>query len=133
MIAQHMRFTAGRAADRRLFRARWRLDGLPPSELLGLMRDSAVVSGWARRDGRLKKAFAEDPSGHKSLESDGDPAEVCSRASVPTVGEVGAAIFWDFSTVCHVPRVARDQAAPLPRKPEGAFASLQLKSALPFR
>src|SRR5690349_15481333 len=71
-----MRFTAGRAADRRLFRARWRLDGLPPSELLGLMRDSAVVSGWARRDGRLKKAFAEDPSGHKSLESDGDPAEV---------------------------------------------------------
>lgn len=93
MIAQHMRFTAGAVLPTADFLAHvgdW--TGLPPSELLGLMRGSAVVSaGGSDEMERLKKAFAEDTSARKILESAGDPAQVL--ASLRSLGrEVGAAV-----------------------------------------
>ncbi len=93
MIAQHMRFTAGAVLPTGDFLAHvgdW--TGLPPSELLGLMRGSAVVSaGGSDEMERLKKAFAEDPSARRILESDGDPAQVL--ASLRSLGgEAGAAV-----------------------------------------
>jgi phosphohistidine swiveling domain-containing protein len=93
MIAQHMRFTAGAVLPTGDFLAHvgdW--TGLPPSELLGLMRGSAVVSaGGSDEMERLKKAFAEDTAARKILESDGDPAQVL--ASLRSVGgEAGAAV-----------------------------------------
>jgi hypothetical protein len=78
MIAQHMRFTAAAMLPTGDFLAHvgdW--TGLPPSELLGLMRGSAVVSaGGSDEMERLKKAFAEDASAGKILESNGDPAQM---------------------------------------------------------
>ena len=93
MIAQHMRFTAGAVLPTWDFLAHvgdW--TGLPPSELLGLMRGSAEVSsGGSDEMERLKGAFAKDPSARKILESDGDPAQVL--ASLRSLGgEAGAAI-----------------------------------------
>jgi len=93
MIAQHMRFTAGAVLPTGDFLAHvgdW--TGLPPSELLGLMRGSAVVSaGGSDEMERLKKAFAEDPSARKLLETDGDPAQVLASLRSQG-GESGAAI-----------------------------------------
>ena len=93
MIAQHMRFTAGAVLPTGDFLAHvgdW--TGLPPSELLGLMRGSAVVSaGGSDEMERLKKAFAEDTSARKILEFDSDPAQVL--ASLRSLGgEAGAAV-----------------------------------------
>ncbi|HEX4652206.1 MAG TPA: PEP-utilizing enzyme, partial [Granulicella sp.] len=93
MIAQHMRFTAGAVLPTGDFLAHvgdW--TGLPPSELLGLLRGSAVVSaGGSDEMEQLKKAFAEDASARKILESDGDPTQVL--ASLRSLGgEAGAAI-----------------------------------------
>jgi phosphohistidine swiveling domain-containing protein len=93
MIAQHMRFTAGAVLPTGDFLAHvgdW--TGLPPSELLGLMRGSAVVSaGGSDEMERLKKAFAEDPSARKLLETDGDPAQVLASLRSQD-GEAGAAV-----------------------------------------
>lgn len=93
MIAQHMRFTAGAVLPTGDFLAHvgdW--TGLPPSELLGLMRGSAAVSaGGSDEMDRLKKAFAEDTAARKALESDSDPAEVLRRLR-SLDGEAGAAI-----------------------------------------
>ena len=62
MIAQHMRFTAGAVIPTGDFLAHvgdW--TGLPPSELLGLMRGSAEVSaGGSNEMERLKEAFAKE-------------------------------------------------------------------------
>ena len=93
MIAQHMRFTAGAVIPTSDFLAHvgdW--TGLPPSDLLELMRGSAAVSsGGSDEMDRLKKSFAEDRSAHKILESAGDPAEVL--ASLCSLGgETGAAV-----------------------------------------
>jgi pyruvate,water dikinase len=93
MIAQHMRFTAGAVLPTGDFLAHvgdW--TGLPPSELLGLLRGSAVVSaGGSDEMEQLKKTFAEDASARKILESDGDPTQVL--ASLRSLGgEAGAAI-----------------------------------------
>ncbi|MDX6606854.1 MAG: rifampicin phosphotransferase [Solirubrobacterales bacterium] len=93
MIAQHMRFTAGAVLPTGDFLAHvgdW--TGLPPSELLGLMRGSAVVSaGGSDEMERLKKAFVEDPSARKLLETDGDPAQVLASLRSQG-GESGAAV-----------------------------------------
>ncbi len=93
MIAQHMRFTAGAVLPTGDFLAHvgdW--TGLPPSELLGLMRGSAAVSaGGSDEMERLKKAFAGDASARKTLESDGDPALVLASLR-SLAGETGAAI-----------------------------------------
>ena len=81
MIAQHMRFTAGAVLPTGDFLAHvgdW--TGLPPSELLGLMRGSAVVSaGGSDEMERLKRAIAQDPVARDVLASAGDPAQVLAR------------------------------------------------------
>ena len=93
MITQHMRFTGSATIPVGDFLAHagdW--TGLPPSELLGLMRGSAVVSagGSAELD-RLKRAFAEDPAARRVLASDGEPAQVL--ASLRSLGgDAGAAV-----------------------------------------
>ena len=93
MLAQHMRFTAGAVLPTGDFLAHvgdW--TGMPPSELLGLMRGSAEVSaGGSDEMERLKKAFAKDPSCRKLLSSDGDPAQVLARLR-SLGGEAGAAV-----------------------------------------
>jgi rifampicin phosphotransferase len=93
MIAQHMRFTAGAMIPTGDFLAHvgeW--TGLPPSELLGLMRGSAEVSaGGSDEMVRLKTAFAKDAATRDLLASTDDPAKVLARLrSLP--GETGAAI-----------------------------------------
>jgi phosphohistidine swiveling domain-containing protein len=93
MITQHMRFTAGAVLPTGDFLAHvgdW--TGLPPSELLGLMRGSAVVSaGGSDQMERLKRAFAQDPAAREVLASDGDPAQVL--AGLRGLGdEAGAAV-----------------------------------------
>jgi phosphohistidine swiveling domain-containing protein len=93
MIAQHMRFTAGAVLPTGDFLAHvgdW--TGLPPSDLLALMRGSAVVSaGGSDEMERLKQAFAADASARKMLEADGDPAQLL--ASLRSVGgDTGAAV-----------------------------------------
>jgi phosphohistidine swiveling domain-containing protein len=93
MIAQHMCFTAGAILPTGDFLAHvgdW--TGLPPSELLGLMRGSAVVSaGGSGEMERLKGAFAQDPAAREVLASDGDPAQVLARLR-SLRGEAGAAV-----------------------------------------
>jgi rifampicin phosphotransferase len=93
MIAQHMRFTAGAVLPTGDFLAHvgeW--TGLPPSELLGLMRGSAEVSaGGSDEMERLKKAFAANPAARKILESDGEPARVLTGLR-SLGGEIGAAV-----------------------------------------
>src|SRR5260221_14759100 len=81
MIAQHMRFTAGAVLPTGDFLAHvgdW--TGLPHSELLGLMRGAAEVSaGGSAVMERLKKAFAQDASARKGLETERDPAKGVER------------------------------------------------------
>jgi pyruvate,water dikinase len=93
MITQHMRFTAGALIPTGDFLAHvgeW--TGLPPSELLGLMRGSAEVSaGGSDEMQRLKRAFAHDPAAREALESAGDPAEVLAKLR-SLGGEAGAAL-----------------------------------------
>ncbi len=93
MIAQHMRFTAAALLPTGDFLAHvgdW--TDLPPSELLALTRGSAVVSaGGSSEMERLKKAFAENASVRKILESDDDPSQLL--ASLRSLsGEAGAAV-----------------------------------------
>lgn len=93
MIAQHMRFTAGAVLPTGDFLAQvgdW--TGLPPSELLGLLRGSAVVSaGGSDEMERLKQAFAQDPAARAVLASDGDPAQLLARLR-SLGGVAGAAV-----------------------------------------
>lgn len=93
MIAQHMRFTAGAVLPTGDFLAHvggW--TGLPPSELLGLLRGSATVSaGGSDEMDRLHRAFAQDPGARELLASSGDPAQLLvSLRSLK--GETGAAV-----------------------------------------
>jgi len=93
MLAQHMRFTAGALLPVGDFLAHvgdW--TGLPPSELLGLMRGSAAVSaGGSDQMEQLKRAFAQDPAAREILASGGDPAHVLESLR-SLGGEAGAAI-----------------------------------------
>jgi rifampicin phosphotransferase len=93
MIAQHMAFTAGAVLPTSDFLAHvgdW--TGLPPSDLLGLMRGSAEVSsGGSDEMERLKKAFADDQAARRILETAGDPAEVLANLRA-LAGETGAAV-----------------------------------------
>jgi len=93
MIAQHMRFTAAAVlptGDFLAYVGDW--TGLPPSDLLGLMRGSAAVSaGGSDEMEHLKRAFAKDLSARKVLESDGDPAQLL--VSLRSLGgETGKAV-----------------------------------------
>src|SRR5262252_4569924 len=93
MIAQHMRFTAGALIPSGDFLAHvgdW--TGLPPSELLGLMRGSAEVSaGGSDEMARLKRAFAQDAKARDILSSSGDPSQVLETLRA-LGGEAGAAL-----------------------------------------
>jgi rifampicin phosphotransferase len=93
MIAQHMRFTAGALLPTGDFLAHvedWM--ALPPSELLDLMRGSAVVSaGGSDEMERLEQAFVQDPTAREILASGGDPAQVLGSLR-SLGGEAGAAI-----------------------------------------
>jgi pyruvate,water dikinase len=93
MMAQHMRFTAGALLPTGDFLAQvtqW--TGLPPSELLGLMRGAAPVSaGGSDELERLKSAFANDPAARQALASDADPAQVLATLR-SLGGEAGAAV-----------------------------------------
>src|SRR5437867_2855925 len=93
MLAQHMRFTAGALLPTGDFLAHvgnW--TGLPPSELLGLMRGSAEVSaGGSDEMERLKRAFAQDPKARETLASNADPAQVLANLR-SLAGEASAAL-----------------------------------------
>jgi pyruvate,water dikinase len=93
MLAQHMRFTASAVLPTGDFLAHVALwTGLPHSELLGLMRGSAEVSsGGSDEMERLKKAFAQDASARKMIETDRDPEKVLERLK-DLGGEAGAAL-----------------------------------------
>src|SRR5207244_8227908 len=93
MIYQHMRFTAAPSVPTGDFLAHvgdW--TGLPPAELLGLMRGAAPVSaGGSDELARLKAGIANDPAAQKLLESDDDPARVLDALrALP--GEAGPAV-----------------------------------------
>ena len=92
MIYQHMRFTAAPSIPTGDFLAHvgdW--TGLPPAELLGLLRGAAPVSAGASADlERLRTAIAQDPSAQRLLESDDDPGRVL-KALRSLEGEAGAA------------------------------------------
>ncbi len=78
MITQHMRFTAAAMVPTGDFLAHagvW--TGLPPSDLLGLLRGAAPVSAGASSElAELVAAVAEDPKARVLLDSDGDPGRV---------------------------------------------------------
>ena len=76
MITQHMRYTASAVVPTGDFLAHvgdW--TGLPPAELLGLMRGASPVSAGASAElERLITAVNADPKAQELLASDGDPA-----------------------------------------------------------
>jgi rifampicin phosphotransferase len=93
MIYQHMRFTGAAVLPTGDFLAHvgdW--TGLPPSELLGLMRGASPVSSGASSElERLLAAIAADPAARQVLDSDGDPGEVLEQLR-SLEGDAGAAV-----------------------------------------
>jgi pyruvate,water dikinase len=81
MIYQHMRFTAAAMLPTGDFLAHagdW--TGLPPAELLGLMRGAAPVSAGASGElADLIAALRDDADARALLESDGDPGEILAQ------------------------------------------------------
>jgi rifampicin phosphotransferase len=93
MITQHMRFTASAVVPTGDFLAHvgdW--TGLPPAELLDLMRGASPVSAGASVElQRLIAAIGDSPAAQALLDSGGDSAEVIETLrSLP--GEAGAAV-----------------------------------------
>jgi pyruvate,water dikinase len=92
MIYQHMRFTGAAVLPTGDFLAHvgdW--TGLPPSQLLGLMRGASPVSSGASSElERLLAAIADDPAARQILESDSDPGDVLEQLR-SLDGESGAA------------------------------------------
>jgi phosphohistidine swiveling domain-containing protein len=78
MLYQHMRFTAAAVVSTGDFLAHvgdW--TGLPPAELLGLMRGTSPVSAGASAQlAQLITAIGQDPRAQKLLESNDDPGRV---------------------------------------------------------
>ncbi len=78
MLFQHMRFTAAAVVSTGDFLAHvgdW--TGLPPAELLGLMRGTSPVSAGASAQlAQLITAIGQDPRAQKLLESKDDPGRV---------------------------------------------------------
>ena len=99
MMAQHMRFTAGAMIPTGDFVAHvgdW--TGLPPAELLGLLRGSAAVSaGGSAELERLVAAVGNDAAALDLLNSGEDPAQVLA-ALRSLGGEQGTAVsdYLDF-------------------------------------
>ena len=78
MLYQHMRFTAAAVVSTGDFLAHvgdW--TGLPPAELLGLMRGTSPTSAGASAElGRMIAAIRQDPRAQKLLESEDDPGRM---------------------------------------------------------
>jgi len=93
MITQHMRHTASAIVPTGDFLAHvgdW--TGLPPAELLGLMRGASPVSAGASDElDRLAAAVGADPKAQELLASDGDAAATL-RELQSLDGEAGAAM-----------------------------------------
>jgi pyruvate,water dikinase len=93
MISQHMRYTAAAMIPTGDFLAHvgdW--TGLPPAELLGLMRGAAPVSaGGSDELERLTAAIGNDATARELLQSQDDPAKVLEALRV-LPGEAGSAI-----------------------------------------
>ncbi len=102
MLAQHMRFTASALVPTGDFLAHaghW--TGLPPAELLGLLRGSSEVSaGGSSEMERLRRAFAQDAAAREALASDDNPAETLARLRA-LGGEAGAALSAYLDLVGH--------------------------------
>lgn len=81
MLYQHMRFTAAAlvpTGDFLVHVGRW--TGLPPADLLGLLRGSAPVSAGASQElERMIAAIERDPRATRLLESNDDPASVLAE------------------------------------------------------
>ena len=93
MISQHMRFTAAALVPTGDFLAHvgdW--TGLPPADLLSLLRGVAPVSAGASAElARLIAAMAQDPEARKLLGSDDKPGDLLQRLR-SLEGEAGAAV-----------------------------------------
>ncbi|MFI5041432.1 MAG: PEP-utilizing enzyme [Acidimicrobiales bacterium] len=93
MMYQHMRFTGAAmlsVGDLLAHVGDW--TGVPPSEVLSMMRGAAPVSAGASAElEQLIKAFAQDASARQILESDGDPAKVLETLRALD-GDVGGAL-----------------------------------------
>jgi rifampicin phosphotransferase len=93
MITQHMRYTASAVVPTGDFLAHvgdW--TGLPPSQLLGLMRGASPVSAGASAElERLITALRADPEAQALLASDDDPAAVLAALRALD-GDAGAAL-----------------------------------------
>jgi len=81
MLYQHMRFTAAAIVPTGDFLAHvgdW--TGLPPAELLGLMRGTSPTSAGASEElGQLLAAVQRDPRAAKLLEAEGDPGRALEQ------------------------------------------------------
>jgi rifampicin phosphotransferase len=122
MMAQHMRFTAGAMIPTGDFLAHvgdW--TGLPPAELLGLLRGSASVSagGSAELD-RLISAIGKDPDALALFQSGDDPAGVLDSLR-SLGGESGEAVSGYLDLVGNRPLDGFDISEP---------AALELPDAL---
>jgi len=93
MIYQHMRFTGAAMlpiGDLLAHAGEW--TGLPPQQLLGMMRGAAPVSaGDSEEIERFTAAMANDPAARQLLESDDDPAEILEQLR-GLEGETGEAV-----------------------------------------
>jgi rifampicin phosphotransferase len=85
MMVQHMRYTAGALLPTGDFLAQtgdW--TGLPPAELLALLRGAAdVSSGGSEEMEALKKAFAPGSAAREVLASQGDPMDLLASGGDP--------------------------------------------------
>ncbi|HET9094167.1 MAG TPA: PEP-utilizing enzyme [Solirubrobacteraceae bacterium] len=93
MIYQHMRFTGAAMialGDLLAHAGDW--TGMPPADLLSMMRGAAPVSAGASGElSRMIAAFAADPVARALLFSGGDPGETLDQLRALD-GEVGAAV-----------------------------------------
>ncbi len=93
MIYQHMRFTGAAmlpTGDLLVNAGEW--TGLPPAELLGMMRGAAPVSAGASGElERLIAAVRQDSAALELLDSDGEPGEVLDKLRALD-GETGDAV-----------------------------------------
>ena len=93
MVSQHMRYTAGAVVPTGDFLAHvgdW--TGLPPADLLGLLRGASPVSAGASAElERLIAAMAKDAHARELLASNDDPGRVLQSLRA-LEGEAGAAM-----------------------------------------
>ena len=99
MVFQHMRFTAAPSVptgDFLVHVGEW--TGLPPAELLGLLRGAAPVSAGASDElTRLRAAVAADPAAQALLDADADPgATLAALRALDSEAGAAAAAYLDL-------------------------------------